>query len=994
MQNLVIERFNGQAERFEKDPNPNKPTFKELKDLIPDQNGNLKTVRSPEVIGVTATEAKDFYVQKDGTVFWPTFDGGDTYTRTLETIEITDRETLINQQSDAVDNQPYLLVDGAKLDTAISGSTFPSYGIPFTDKSEVIPLGDGRFITLELGLELTSILNQSYPSQKNIDLFDSNIVVSMDVFDGYTKESFIREKIYEPSIELVGGGLLWARDVSFPIIGIKGDNKKRTYIQQFLGWDYAVNDSETSIFIVVNSCMHYSQDWSIHTVDEVFKIIEVDISGTTAQITNIYSPSIRDFENNPRNEYTALSSFKKGFSCAMANENSLINLKGHRFTLQYDMATSTVSNQVDSVLDLPYNSCLLYAEGDNEAFVWVYNDGIYSYDATTGNKTGLKLISTIITNGDYEKAKILLRKSRTNESYIYLPTTAGATSVYPLDLNLDTIGSADSNANNFPLFYNVSWTKFCDPRYGGEDASGAVLNQTILKTNHLDAFRYIVDSQHDIYGNKEHIYFKDVFVNRIVDDETYEFKNCSFVAIGVRFNNHLYTPPINYTLVLANRTYPLSQISLDTYSIDIINKAVSDSFTDVDEVFMFGNEQSSITNYFFISSKFTTGNEKTLSLVYNTIAPDSPNYEKVMGIEPTDSFQMFYKSICRVRSRTFVVAATSTKKSLESISQQVFYTDGHPISVNENSDYFLISEIQKPVRCVPVNQYAFILGEEDVGFIYDVNEVATFRFKGSTCSNSLATDGDVAIYLSREGIVAARHDRVEVISDNLIDPDLFRNLSESNFLNCSGAIDSTHGIYALNIPSENKTYCFEIRSIIASLYNTIPYPSMFTVSTIGGSGFESITISKLRSYGGHAYALVQFYEATGGINEWAAVKLFSVQDGQTTNLFGSGLLSTQGYNNLQSCVMTSNKIALGGLNERGPRKVKVRYYATDTLNIEVFTYFNGSEQSLGDTDLPSGGTATNRIERTVFINNAIGDFFYYKITHSGFCEIERVEFLG
>lgn len=955
-----------------------------------DRNGNLRTPWAPEVIGVsdpTGTEHKDFYVNKDGTVFWPSFNGAKTYDRVMEVIEITDREVLINHQSNDITQPPYLIIDGAQQDTDISASSFPSYGVPFNELSKIIPLNDGRFMTLEVNLEVESILGENTSRLIPYTTFDTNIKFQLDVFNGTTRESFLRDSIYSGDVEFHS-----YENTNFPFRTVaprlfNSRNGAKSYTQQYFNWDYAVDESENTLYIVCSSCNHVGEQQVGHFSKEIFKVIAIDLSGSIAAVSNIFSIA-QSHSEAWSSTYSKAANYKKGFSVTMNGDTNLL-IKGIRFSVDYDVSTSTVDTSVDTVLELDEKSCLLYNGDDNTPYVWISGDGVYEFNPATMTTTGSLLIDTSSVS-DAEN-EILLRKTKSD--LVYLWTTENSR-VYEMNLTTPAaLSTYDGTDENFLLYFSGTWQRFCNWILR-PDGAGALINQTVVRNKKLDGFAFMQDSQFGIYDSID-LRPRDFFYDREIDDETVIMKTVPFMAFGVRFNDNLRTPPINYCLGLVKNNPPFDTLNLSISNNDVLSKT-PDTFDGVDEVFLFGNEQAALTNFFFVNKRFYNGGLNS-SLTYKGLSPDSPDYETVMGIEATDSFVIYYRSVCRVRNRTFAVAVRSDQKDKESLSQQVFYTDGHPAGLNENSDFFLITEVQKPVKVVPLNQYAFILGEVDVGFVFDAGEANTFRFKGSTCANSLASDGDTAIWLTREGIVAARYDRCEVISDAIIDPNTFRNMSDSNFNACSGAIDTRHGLYVLNIPSESsagKLLCFDMRSVVAALYGQIPFPLAFRKTLIGGSSFESITVSKLRSYQGHAYALVVFYESTGALYEYAAVKLFSIEAGSTSNNFGTGLLSTQGYDNQQDPQIICNRIDLGGLNAKGPTRLRITYYATNDIDVEFTSVYDGNEVSAESFTLPSGGSPTSMIEKTAHLNNIVGRYLYYDMQTDGVCEIERIELIA
>ncbi len=968
MSKLHLNNFGGLNERAGTG-NPERLEFTTLQNAKREANGNLRRVKAHDFVHESTDDNRDVYVEEDGTVRELTFTEAKTHTNKAQFVKLGRRETLYNLQSDDVAELPKLLIDGGDAPDEIKNSSFPSYGIPFNSNSKIVPDNSGNFYVIESNLEIKELSEVYTGDFKTMSIYDTKISLSVKKYDSVDYKSGIATKIDEPPTDKE----LYLRGVTplnFPIKVNHGDNSAYKHMNQHLNWDYCLTPDENTLYIVYSSAM-LERRWnsSALTFDdlvyEFLKIVEIDISGDT--ILHVDTKMYRGYsESYPssKSDTTEVDKFKSGFG--IAHDGTLLWIKGVRFSVKWNTSTFAYT-EVDSTISMPYNSTLLY--NDSQIFMYEVLDGIYEVNSSFAKSTQTLDLTSGMSSSNFDV--LLTKLGKDNVVYLWQDTDDG---VYPLNLDTPTVGTIDSNINAFPLYYDSGWVLFNNYilKKSGLDGNYAI-NQSFINNGRTtsNGFQYQSDDRLNIdTGNAKD--FKSIFVDSDPDIKKYDYvyKESNFIAIGVRFNSNLYTPPINYAIVLAGKDR--SNLNFSVSDGEILSKASSsNSFASVNEVFLFGNN-ADVDDYYQISNKsYVSG--KALSLPLITTFEGS-NYSDVMGISHADGFALYYKSICGVDGRIFAVGGKTDSQSLDTLSQIIFYTDGHPSGLNPASDYILTSDIINPISVVGVQSKCLVIGENDVGFVWDRVE-QVFRSHGTINANAVASNGDLAFYLHREGVMLVDQYNIRNISENVIDPEVFKSMSETEFKQCSGAIHGEYGLYILSDPTNKKIYCFDI----ASCYGTLrsgSNPYVFTTKFDLSSTYDTFNgVFKLQSFYNKVYG--QVFINHGGSDYWMTVELFADDSGEASHSWqGSGLTQGEPFDNRNQVIIETNQLVFR------PRSAEYFYKSDAVVTPETKKVYKGTETSSNNSiNLPINTSLRNHKKQ--YLKNMKCDHFGIKLTTYG-----------
>lgn len=997
MPKTIIRNFKGLNARADRG-NPDELEFKEIQNAKIEANGNLKRVKAHDFVAESTDENIEVFVEEDGTTRELDFESGKTYINKANSVKLGRREYLFNLQDTTLSQLPKMYIDGGLRADEVKNSTFPSYGIPYNESTVLIPDGSGNFYTLEVNLELFERTGgwNDFSKTDAFSCYDSKICYSIRKFENLDFKSHISEKIFVPTDKedkkvfvspRTFGKKRFRKNVSFPVFNVNRTNDSNLFVQQYLNWDYCLTPDENTLYIVCSSASYQyfkdpvqtqlGNDPDYSKIQEVFKIIEIDISGDTIQRSNVYTVVNK---LSSQASVTSLSSaFTVGFGVTHNGSNQLY-IKGVRWSFIWNSSTKLEGTFEDSTIDLAGNSTLLYA--NSTVMAYVEEDAIY--DVTSALALTTKQID--LTSKNLSDKDILLTKL--GESNIVYLWVADDASVFPLNLSTNTIGTGDTSEANFPLYYNSGWVNFNNKGFDRETSNAdSLINQTFIKNANLNGFSYVSDDIIKVLSTDgERSDFEEFFTNnRLAGGKPYEydFQKVYFLAIGVRFNDLLTTPPINYATALSRVNEPYPEISFEYFNGIILSKTGA-SFDSVDEIFLFGNTFDDVTDFYFSTKRETpeaTG-QNGYSLPLNGLA--DLNYADIMGIKHSGGFLIYYTSICAVNGRTYAVGAKTSSQTADTLSQILYYTDGHPAGLNPRSNYILITDIINPIGVVGVQGKCFILGQDDVGFAGDTLE-EVFQTYGSVNFNALTSNGDVAFYLHREGVMMVDRYRVRNISDGIIDPDVFKSMSDSEFKQCSGAIHGEYGLYVLSDPTNKTIYCFDIRSCYAS-FEDGRNPIVFTTKFDLSGTYDTFTgVHKLQAYNNNVYG--QCYILHSATPYYMTVQLFADDSGEASHSWqGSGITQAVPFDNRNQIVLRT--VELETVNR--PKSLEFYYKGDATTSLEMFKTYLGSETALSAQTLPINTSLSNH--KKAYLKDMKSDHFSIKLTtYSTNFELERLE---
>ncbi len=950
MPNTIVSTFRGLNERTETTQIDN-PDAQVANHVRIDSSGQVHTIdKSHDFVASNGlVEPRGYHINYEGdaTAFAPI--AGKTFRRSSEYVELSDIEAVLNIQATDGSQRPILFRDGAIAEDGIQNSLFPSYGIPQSENSVLVPLENNQFLVIEANLEiyarpggLTLVRDREF-----IRITDARIAISIFKYDGLNLVGRYHTKhVAQKRDALRTPDSLEAVKASFPIASTKGVTEipassinPGTFISQFLNWDYTIHNSGNNMALAFMSSYRIGRIQPFGTMErattEFLHVLDFDISGNNpldngsrSHNYNLAETGIALTEANKR------TNLNTGMSLAHDGANFYIKGIARDYTIVKDLQTDFVDQQSTNAFVETGGRNYFISNGDS-TYLFVPGDGIYNFNVANFTRGSLLTNISGLTN-------VELLNRQTINTRVYVQHSIGAAQrVRPFIMPAAT---PETDLTEYPLSYDTANTTLetYKPFVSDSGITGDLINQTLFQTAGLNGFDFENDPI-SLYGANALLNdFADFFVSEIlVGGAEDRYKVCLFFATGVRFNENLFTPPINYCLALVNGSEVEAPaiLTFEVSGLGLKNKSSStNSFNNVDEVFLFANDKGGF-DYFFADTTRYEGRSDPAEFSFGDISDQ--NYESVLGVQFTDAFEIMYQSIARVRGRTAVIATSSSAADENALKKLVLYTDSNPASLNSNSDFFLLDNVDDPVRIVAVNDRFLVIGESRSAFVFENDGIEVSI--GTISYNSIASNGNVVFMMNREGIWMLNYHNRSLVTDGILDPYLFESLTDDQLIDASAAIDTEYNIYILSVPALNRIFLYDIRT--GSFYGTI---------NIALSTYDAVSAPiKLNTHYGKAYAIQSVTENTPSVvTEWLITKFFANTPSAGRTVVNGTLTQTIPYTTIFNKEYKINPVAKIDEQHRFASRIDIYYTSGSTVAFTFNQIKVGVETTLTSATLP------------------------------------------
>lgn len=422
-----------------------------------------------------------------------------------------------------------------------------------------------------------------------------------------------------------------------------------------------------------------------------------------------------------------------------------------------------------------------------------------------------------------------------------------------------------------------------------------------------------------------------------------------------------------------------------------VNSKVLSVWENMESVFLWGTDSNTIGDYFFMGefilpTSYPISNEITI----NYTAIGSESFKDRTGLDISDilSSEFFFRFMEKNNFRSFFTGLATSSDTEKSLKTLAVYIDTTPLAISATADGAQIDDITFPTGLSKLQNLFVVFDEKDAVLTDGLTVQRRFLNHGTTNYNAIASTDNLLFYVRRDGFFIMAYDGVKFFSEPFFGRDIFKDYTDLEFKQISGAIDVEFRRYIASDPKTNKLFCFDIDTLM---------PIEAGVDFIGIGGIVPI---KLQQYNSKVYGLFTVEEAvttTLGASpasiiykENAIIKLFSgdVDDSLVTAQFT--FLTTVTYSNRPTRRVYTNNLRFAERRHKFARYLIIKYTSDKDVILTINKFNRGAASLMLTETLPIASNEDNRIR--IRLVNPIVDYLNLHFDTDGVFKLIGIDY--